>query len=155
MDQELTAEALASCGFFEDLVGEVLTEIAKLGRQESYAAGEQVFAQGEQGEFLYIVCEGSVCLERQSDLGGRRSSAALALVGKGRAFGAWSNLLGEPHELMTTAICQKPTTVVAINGTELRRVMLANQEFGFEVLQRLCFLLRDRLQTALGVHEKM
>ena len=40
MDQELTAEALASCGFFEDLEGEVLAEIAKLGRQQSFAAGD-------------------------------------------------------------------------------------------------------------------
>ena len=56
---------------------------------------------------------------------------------------------------MASAACQKPTTVVAIRGSDLRQMMMDNSKLGFNVLERLCFLLRDRLQSAYGAMEKI
>ena len=58
-----------------------------------------------------------------------------------------------PH---VSPVCQKPTTVVNIEGEDLRRVMLVTAaRLGFNVLERLCFLLRDRIQGAYGAMEKI
>jgi hypothetical protein len=34
-------------------------------------------------------------------------------------------------------------------------MMMGNKELGFQVLEKLCFLLRDRIQGALGAMEKI
>ncbi|MCK4787195.1 MAG: Crp/Fnr family transcriptional regulator, partial [Desulfobacteraceae bacterium] len=74
---------------------------------------------------------------------------------KGRVFGCWSTLLGEPHNLMSSATCQKPTKIVTMKGTDLRNMMLNNTDLGFKVLEKLCFLLRDRIEGAYGAMEKI
>ena len=79
----------------------------------------------------------------------------IEVLGKGKVLGCWSTLLGEPHILMSSAACQKPTTVVTINGSNLRQMMIDNSKIGFNLLERLCFLLRDRIQSAYGSIEKI
>jgi hypothetical protein len=56
---------------------------------------------------------------------------------------------------MSSAFCQKPTMVMAIKGSDLRRIMIGNTELGFKLMEKLCFLLRDRIQAAYGAMEKI
>jgi hypothetical protein len=56
---------------------------------------------------------------------------------------------------MSSAICQKPTEVMIINGADLREMMISNRELGFILLERLCSLLRDRIRGVLGAMEKI
>ena len=57
--------------------------------------------------------------------------------------------------MMSSASCQKPTKLVAMRGADLREVMMNNLQVGFKILERLCFLLRDRIQGAIGAMEKI
>jgi CRP-like cAMP-binding protein len=122
---------------------------------KTYKTGEYLFRQGDFGDNLYVIAEGHVFLERDTDLGTRKGGVIIAMLGKGRAFGCWSTLLDEPHNLMSSATCQKPTKVLVMNGEDLRQMMLENSRLGFRVLERLCFLLRDRIQGAYGAMEKV
>jgi len=79
----------------------------------------------------------------------------IGVLGKGRVLGCWSTLLGEPHNLMSTAICQKPTRLVVIKGADLRDMMTGNSDLGFSLLEKLCFLLKDRIEGTLGAMEKI
>ena len=88
-------------------------------------------------------------------MGARKRSAVIGMLGKGRVLGSWSTLLGEPHNLMSSAVCRKPTAVLRIRGSELRRMMVSNPDLGFCLLERLCFLLRDRIQGAYGAMERL
>ena len=117
--------------------------------------GDQVFKQGGRGENLYVICEGKVALDRAIDLGSRRGQVPLARLGRGQAFGAWSRLLGQRHDLMTTATCLSATTLVALGANDVRQVMLEREQLGFQVMERLCLLLRDRLTNVLGALEKI
>jgi CRP-like cAMP-binding protein len=148
-------EYLRKCELFSRLSREEVENIAALGRLNTYEAGESILSQGDFGENLYIIAEGKVVLERSIDLGTRRGSAVIGLLGKGRALGCWSALLGEPHTLMSTARCRKPTKAVVIKGLALRKMMLADLELGFKVLERLCFILRDRIHSAFGAMENV
>jgi len=42
-----------------------------------------------------------------------------------------------------------------LKGADLRRLMTGDIRLGFAVLERLCFLLRERLQLALGAIETL
>ena len=146
---------LQKCELFRGLTRKEVDNIASLGHLESYQAGENILSQGDFGENLYIIAEGTVVLERSIDLGTRRGSAVIGLLGKGRALGCWSALLGEPHTLMSTARCRKPTKAVVIKGLALREMMLEDLDLGFKVLERLCFILRDRIHSAFGAMENV
>ena len=155
MDRLEIIQFLESCEVFKGLQKESIQEIANLCRVETYGAGDHIFRQGKLGDRIYIVAEGHVFLERSVDLGTRKGSASIGMLSKGRVFGCWSTLLDEQHTLMSSAVCRKPTKVLVIKGPDLRQLMLDDNEFGFGVLERLCFLLRDRLKGAYEAMENI
>ena len=155
MDRPEMKHALESCEFFKNLKKSEISKIAGLCQVNTYDSGEYVFRQGDYGEHLYVIVDGYAHLERTIDLGERKGSVVIEALGKGRVLGCWSNLLGIPHILMSSATCQKPTTVIAIKGVDLRQIMIGNTALGFNIMERLCFLLRDRIQAAYGAMEKI
>jgi CRP/FNR family cyclic AMP-dependent transcriptional regulator len=146
---------VGGCDLFKGLAKNNIGKIVGLCHVETYAAGEKVFAQGDLGEHLYVIADGHVVLERSVDLGPRKGSTVIGMLCKRRAFGCWSTLLDEAYNFMCTATCQKPTRVVVLNGAELREMMLSDTELGFNILQNLCFVLRDRIQGVFGAMEKI
>ncbi len=155
MEHLEVVHALENCELFSELEQSDIEKIAGLCQVQTYRPGEHIFRQGERGESLYIISEGHVCLERAIDLGTRRGTAVIGILGRGRALGCWSTLLGESHDLMTSAICQKDTRVVIIRGADLRDIMLENLGLGLKVFQNLCYMLRERIQGVFGVMEKV
>jgi CRP-like cAMP-binding protein len=155
MDRSETIHLLERCAFFKGFQEDHLQELSNLFQVEAYAAGGQIFRQGDVGERIYIVAEGHVFLERSVDLGTRKGTVVIGVLGKGKVFGCWSSLLNEKHILMSTAVCRNATKVSAIKGLELRKIMLSNSELGFNILERLCFLLRDRLMGAYHAMEEI
>lgn len=147
--------ALGSCEFFELLGKNEISEIAKLCQVMTYKNGEHVFQQGDYGEHIYVIAQGHVHLERSVDLGVHKGNIIIESLGKGRVLGCWSTLLDKPHILMSSAVCQKPTRVLTIRGADLRKMMIGNTELGFNIMERLCYLLRDRLKAAYGAMEKI
>jgi CRP-like cAMP-binding protein len=146
---------LINSEFLQGLAPADMEKIASICRTVSYEAGDYLFHQGDFGEQLYIIVNGYVFLERAMDIGKHKGSVVIDALGRGRTLGCWSSLLGQPHVLMSSASCQKQTTILTFNGTDLRGMMLENRDFGFNILERLCFLLRDRIQAAYGAMDKI
>jgi len=155
MKHEEIVQALENCEYFRYLEKNYCDAIADLCRAEKYAAGAHIFQQGEFGEDIYIVAEGRVILERSVDLGARKGNITIDSLGRGKLLGSWSTILGEPHILMSTAHCQQPTIVLTLKGADLRNMMLKDKELGFKLMERFCFLLRERIQAAYGAMEKL
>ena len=146
---------LQSCGFLKNISPAHLTTIADFCTIDHYTAGTYVFRQGDFGEDLFIIVDGYVFLERAMDIGSHKGSVVIDALGKGRTLGCWSALLGEPHVLMSSASCQKDSTVIRLKGRQLRKCMEEDTPFGFFMLERLCFLLRERIQAAYGAMDKI
>ena len=145
---------LENCDLFKGLGKENIEKIASLCQVREYASGEYIFRQGESGELIYIIAEGHVFLERAMDLGSRKGTAVIGMLGKGNAFGCWSSILDEPHNLMSSAICKKSVKVILMSGAGLRDVMLGDAEMGFKILEKICLLLRDRMRGVFGAMER-
>ena len=155
MDRKEIEKALRGSEFFKGMADAEIAKIADICQVETYENGEFVFQQGDYGENLYIIVDGQIFLERTTNLGARKGNVVISNLGRGRILGCWSTLLGEPHILMSSAVCQKPTKAVAVRGADLRGMMVQNQEIGFPIMERLCFILRDRIQSAYGALEKI
>ncbi len=154
MEPDTIGDVLSASRFFGGLGAADMQRIAGICRSAAYGPGEDIFRQGDFGEHLYVIARGRVFLERKVDMGPRKGRVVIEALGRGQTLGCWSTLLDQPHVLMSTATCQEPTEVVAIRGADLRAMMTGNAAFGFNVLENLCFLLRDRIQAAYGALEK-
>ena len=155
MDAIKIKQALEKCKFFKGIGKKELDRLVPLCETKKLKAGEPIFQQGDFGEHLYVVVEGQVFLERNLDLGTRKGTVTIDTFGKGRLLGCWSTLLDEAHVLMSSAVCQNPTQVLVINGADLRALIMAEPQLGLLMMERLCFLLRDRIQAAYGALEKI
>ncbi len=117
-----------------------------------YKAGDHIFDQGEHSASLYIIADGQVLLQRSLNLGNRTATLPLGILGKGRAMG-WSSLLYGPRYLTASAICQKSTQVISIEGSSLRSALEKAPEIGFRVMDRLACMLGERLRAAYNTME--
>jgi CRP/FNR family transcriptional regulator, cyclic AMP receptor protein len=155
MNRKEIEYALESCEFFGTLRKDEISEIAALCQVNTYQSCEYLFQQGDHGEHLYVISQGRIHLERSMDLGKHKGKVVIEVLGTGRVLGCWSTLLDIPHTLMSSAICQKTTTVMAIRGSDLRGIMIGNTELGFKLMEKLSFLLLDRIQAAYGAMERI
>lgn len=155
MDTDGIIRALQGSRFFRNLSIEDLQKVASLCEVVTYDTGQFVFKQGDVGEHLYVILDGQIHLERSMNLGVRKGRVVLDTMGRGRTLGCWSAVLGESHVLMSSASCQKPSTLLALAGHDLRAMMIGNPGFGFNIMERLCFLLRDRIQAAYGAMDRI
>ena len=147
MDISEIIQTLQQCDLFGTLTEEQLRSIADLCGIETYEAGDAIFMQGEYGGKLYLIVEGQVVLQRVTSLGDREATVTVGFLGKGRVMG-WSALLCAPVGRTATATCQKPAQVISLEGESLRVVLEKEPEMGFKVMERLAYVLGDRLQTA-------
>jgi len=155
MEKKEIQAAVAGCEFFNGLEAADIDKLLPICRERNYKSGQYVFTQGDVGEYLYVIVTGQVLLERTVNLGVRKGTVTIEALEKGRVLGCWSTLLGERHILMSSAICQKPTRLLTMRGADLRGLMHSNKELGFNVMEKFCFLLRDRVQAAYGALEKI
>jgi CRP-like cAMP-binding protein len=155
MNRSQIVEILSGSEFFIGFGENDILEIADICEVRTVDSGTCLFQQGDLGEDLFIVVEGKVHLERAMNIGERKGKVTIDMLGKGRVLGCWSTLLEKPHILMSTAVCERPTTVLVLKGAPLRTLMTRNRELGFNVLERLCLLLRDRIQAAYGALDKI
>ena len=155
MESAEIEEILASCELFKGLGQSEISNIAKICRVNTYDKGALVYRQGDFGENIYIIANGQVVLEKTIDMDSREGRVVIATLGRGRVFGCWSTLLDEAHIMMLRTFCQTPATILVLKGAELRKDMVSDTGFGFNVMERLCLLLRERIQAAYGAMEKM
>jgi CRP/FNR family transcriptional regulator, cyclic AMP receptor protein len=141
---------LEACEFFKGLDPAQLASIAPICRPCCYEAGETIYRQGGVGEEIFIIAEGQVVLERDVSVGPRKGTVPVAVLGKGKIIGGWSTLLNEAHVLMLSAVCKRPAVLLAIKGADLRQRMTGDIALGFRILEKLCLLLRERVQVTLG-----
>jgi len=131
----------------------LLTEsLAGAWEIKEYRAGEHIFDQGEHSSRLYIIVDGQVLLQREVNIGDKKATWPLGFLGKGRAMG-WSAVLYGPRYASASAVCQKPSSVISIEGTALRAVLERKPEIGFLVIDRLACMLGERLRAAYNTLE--
>jgi CRP/FNR family cyclic AMP-dependent transcriptional regulator len=155
MNHSEIEKALESSELFRGLEKSDVQKISCLCQEEVYEPGQYVFRQGDFGDRICIIADGKVYLERDVDVGTRKGSVVIGILGRGRVFGCWSTILNAPHNLMSSACCRGPTKIVSMKGSDLRELMMSSTLLGFNILEQLCFLLRDRIQSMYGAMEKI
>jgi CRP/FNR family cyclic AMP-dependent transcriptional regulator len=123
--------------------------LARFSNEEIYNQGETVFREGEVGDRLYIVLDGSVLISKHIEGTGEE---ALAVLKKGDFFGEMA-LIGNNHRRSADARAQEQgTTVLVVTNQAFREILSVDTDSAYQILRILCRILSRRL---LEMNEKL
>jgi CRP/FNR family cyclic AMP-dependent transcriptional regulator len=131
-------ELLGRVPVFSTLVHSDLERIAQLAVPRRFEPGQVVFREGDASDTCYIVREGSARAVHEHRDG---RTITLATFGPGDIFGELAMFEDELRSATVEAI--KPTSVVAVLGPDMRRLMTEHPEISTRLVIALGRRLRD------------
>jgi CRP/FNR family cyclic AMP-dependent transcriptional regulator len=124
---------LKSIDLFSQIPGEDLTQVAMVSVEESHEPGDEVFAEGEAGDALYLVLDGKVRVHR--------SDRVLAELGERECFGEMALLDAAPRSASVTALSD--TNVLKISREDFQEIMSEKPEIAVGIIKVLTRRLRN------------
>lgn len=137
---ESVLEALQPMEFTRGLEPRHLVKLASIATEMTFEEGESIFREGDTGEIIYLVQEGSVALYIHIPGRGR---VTILTIEPGRLLG-WSSLF-PPHHKTASARAVMPTRVLAIDAKQLWKVCQTDYELGYIIMCRVAEAITKRL----------
>jgi CRP-like cAMP-binding protein len=131
-------ELLARVPVFSTLETEDLARIAELAVPRSFESGQVVFREGDASDTCYIVRTGKTRAVHEH---GDGRTLTLATFGPGDIFGELA--LFEDELRSATVEALEPTTVVAVLGPDMRRLMTQHPQIALRLVIALGRRLRE------------
>jgi CRP-like cAMP-binding protein len=131
-------ELLGRVPAFSTLVPSDLERIAKVSVPRQFEPGEVVFREGDASDTCYVVREGHA---RAIHEHGDGRTITLATFGPGDIFGELAMFEDELRSATVEAI--EPTSVVAVLGPDMRRLMSEHPEISMRLVVALAGRLRE------------
>ncbi len=135
-------ELLRKVAIFQDLDDGELARVAEVCREQSFAAGEVIFREGEAGNRLYLIVDGEVRISRDVPRGGEE---ALAVLKPGAVFGEMA--VFDRSERSTDAIAQGGVRCITIARSDFELLLDFNRDIAYKVLWAVVRLLSRRLRS--------
>ena len=124
---------LKSIDLFRAMPSEELAQIAEIADEQAIDAGDPVFAEGEMGDALYLVIEGSVRVHK--------GDKQIALLGVRDVVGEMAVLDGEPRSASVTVV--KDAALLKIGRDDFRDILNERPEIAMGVIKVLSRRLRE------------
>ncbi len=105
-------------------------------------ADDIIFEQGAPADFLYVVIEGEVSVRFKPDDG---PELVVSRIKANGVFG-WSAAFGS-GTYTSGAICEEPTTLLSVRGTDLKMLRENHPETGILILERLATIVNERIEN--------
>ena len=139
---KVRSQELACLPVFTGLPTNQLKRLARLFGRARFAAGDRVFAAGDAASQLYVLEAGEVVIRFEPDDGGCLDIASLY---PGSAFG-WSAAMKRAY-YTASAICRTDVQALAIQATDLFRLMSENAALHEVLLERIAEIAASRLNN--------
>lgn len=133
------ATTISTTPLFAGLSREDLARIAGKLKEETFAAGQTVFCQGDRGHSLYIVRSGAVEVIREAN---GSEGESLAVLGPNECFGEITLFTGNPRS--ATARVVMNTVLVKLDNETLNELL----EKYSSISLHFCKILSERLVEA-------
>lgn len=128
--------------FIQGMKPQFLEKLAEFAMQASFEHSEWVFRETELANRFYLILNGLVVIEAQSE-----SGPATVIQGlRGGEVLGWSWLIA-PEQWSFSARAVERTDAIFFYGTRLREACEKDPEFGYEILKKVTMVLVDRLQA--------
>jgi CRP/FNR family transcriptional regulator, cyclic AMP receptor protein len=127
---------LKSIELFSQIPGEDLAQVALIATEETREPGEEIFAEGESGDALYLVLEGKVRVHRDDRV--------IAELGERECFGEMAILDAAPRSATVTAVDN--TNLLKISREDFQEIMSEKPEIALGIIKVLSRRLRSAIQ---------
>jgi CRP/FNR family cyclic AMP-dependent transcriptional regulator len=117
---------------------EDLRSLAAIARVQNFRSGAVIFRQGEPGDSLHAVVEGSVRIDVVSPSG---SETTMAIMGPGECFGELAILDGRPRS--ANAIAIQPTKTLVVTRADFIHWLADKPRSALLLLETLSIRLRS------------
>ena len=133
---------------FGNLQGETRARFEAIGMQASFARGENLFAEGQQQQHVFVVCSGRIKISVSSREG---KTIILRIAGQGDILGLSAALAGSAHDV--TAAALENCTVKALRVKDFLALLQNHVEAAMEatrcVLHEYKVVFNDVCRLAL------
>ena len=109
------------------------------------ALGTEIIREGEGGDFMLMLIEGSVEVHKRDRW---NTSQLIAVVEAGKTLGEMSMIDGEPR--FATCIAAQPTVLAVLDRENLARIIVEQPMLGAKILMELVLMLSQRLRSTSG-----
>ena len=124
---------LQSVDLFQDIPGEILSNIAQISEEIHMDLEEEVFLDGDNGDSMYVIVEGQISVIK--------NKKEIALLEQGMCIGEMALLDQEPRS--ADAICMAESTLLKINQFGFYELMASNHEIMRQIVRILTKRLRE------------
>lgn len=132
---------LREIGLFAGRKAETLAELEAAMDKRSLQAGETVFAQGDDGDELFLIRRGSVRIELPLEDGQKHH---IATFGRGDFFGEMSFL--DHSERSANAVAEVPAVLFVLSRAKFDQVTASHHRLGINLIEGLARVLAMRLR---------
>ena len=139
-----TTTVLKDVYLFKDLDPTELGVIASLAHENTYAAGEDIFVNGQDAQSLFIIRMGSVKIYSTATTG---DVVNIAMLGSHTHFGEIPFLDGGKRS--ATAQAQETSHVVELSYDKLQEVMKHQPAIAVKIYHAFAHFLATRLRNTL------
>ena len=130
--------ALESVNLFRNLAPGELQAVRAITREQRFAAGSEIFREGDPGDGVYFVKDGLVEISGLINAEARR---VFSQLGPGEIFGEMAVIEHRPRSATATAV--KDTDVYFIPRGEMLALLQRSPALAFNVLQEISRRLRE------------
>ncbi len=127
---------LKSVDLFSQIPGEDLAQIALITNEETRENGEEIVAEGEVGDALYIVLEGKVRVHRKEK--------NIAELGQRECFGEMAILDASPRSASVTAVSD--VSLLKISREDFQEIMTDKHAISQGIIKVLTRRLRNAIK---------
>ena len=127
---------LKSIDLFSQIPGEDLAQVALIATEEAREQGEEIFAEGESGDALYLVSDGKVRVHK--------NDRVIAELGERECFGEMAILDASPRSATVTAVTD--TNLLKIGREDFQEIMSEKPEIAMGIIKVLARRLRDAIR---------
>ena len=129
---------LESCKLFSALAPEDLAALRRVTREQTFAGGTEVFKEGDAGDALYAVKNGSVLITAVMGKGERQ---VLSRVPPGEVFGELAIIDNQPRS--ATALTEVETTLYVLPRDAMIEMLTGSPQFSFSMMREITNRLRE------------
>jgi len=129
---------LESSKLFGQLNPGELGPLRECAREERFAAGQEVFKEGDPGDSVYVVRDGLVEI---SVVVGQNARHVFSQIGPGEMFGEMAVIEDKPRS--ASAVALKPTTVYRLTREEVLQLVEESPALALALLREISARLRE------------
>jgi hypothetical protein len=127
------AAALRQVDLFSGLAADDLLQIASVAEERVFEAGDYLFYEGEEGDYMYLVLDGQIRIE----VGGQQ----VGISGPGKSTGEFAILDRRPRS--ASAVAVERTRTLAIHSADMSQILADNYSLVEGMFSYFTGIIRD------------